>query len=69
MHVPSGFDSAAFPYTTDIAALTNWGTPLLMGPGSVHVAHTDEESIAVADLEEAVELYGRLARTLLDSHS
>ena len=68
MHVPSGFDSAAFPYTTDIAALTNWGTPLLLGPGSVHVAHTDEESVAVAELEEAVRLYVRLARTLLGKH-
>jgi acetylornithine deacetylase len=69
MHVPSGFESAAFPYTTDIAALTSWGTPLLMGPGSVHVAHTDEECVAIAELEAAVQLYVRLARTLLASHS
>ena len=66
MHVPPGFASAAFPYTTDIAALTRWGTPLLLGPGSIHVAHTDEESISVAELDAAVELYIRLVRTLLE---
>ena len=29
----SGFESAFFPYTTDVPWLTNWGTPLLVGPG------------------------------------
>jgi acetylornithine deacetylase len=65
MYVPPGFESAAFPYTTDISALGNWGTPLLLGPGSIHAAHTDEESVGVADLESAVQLYVRLVRTLL----
>ncbi|MEX2271373.1 MAG: M20/M25/M40 family metallo-hydrolase [Vicinamibacterales bacterium] len=69
MHVPSGFESVAFPYTTDVSALTNWGTPLLLGPGSIQVAHTDEESVAVAELEAAVDLYVRLARTLQSSRS
>ena len=36
----------SFPYTTDVPMLTGWGTPLLIGPGSIHVAHTDEEHIA-----------------------
>jgi acetylornithine deacetylase len=40
-----GFDTATFPYTTDIPFLTNWGTPLLYGPGSIHVAHTDNEHV------------------------
>lgn len=65
MHVPPGFESAGFPYTTDISALGNWGTPLLLGPGSIHVAHTDEESLSIGEQEAAVDLYVRLAETLL----
>lgn len=65
MHAVDGFQLAAFPYTTDIAAMTNWGTPLLLGPGSIEVAHTDHESVAIAELETAVDLYVRLARELL----
>lgn len=65
MHVPPGFDSAGFPYTTDISALGNWGTPLLIGPGSIHVAHTDEESLSIEEQHAAVDLYVRLAKTLL----
>jgi acetylornithine deacetylase len=60
-----GFETAAFPYTTDIPFLTNWGTPLLFGPGSVQVAHTDEERIEIGDLHRAVEGYATLARHLL----
>src|SRR6185369_1592952 len=37
MHVVSGLETAVFPYTTDVPLLTNWGRPLLMGPGSIHV--------------------------------
>jgi acetylornithine deacetylase len=60
-----GFETAAFPYTTDIPFLTNWGTPLLFGPGSVQVAHTDEERVDIDDLHRAVEGYATLARHLL----
>jgi len=60
-----GFDSAVFSYATDIPFLTNWGTPLLLGPGSIHVAHTDREHVRIADLEAAVGLYEAAARTLL----
>jgi len=62
-----GFDTVAVPYTTDIPLLKGWGTPLLVGPGSALVAHTDEERIAVAELEEGVETYVRLVSRLLDS--
>lgn len=61
-----GFDTVAVPYTTDIPLLKGWGTPLLVGPGSALVAHTDEERIAVAELEEGVETYVRLVSRLLD---
>jgi acetylornithine deacetylase len=60
-----GFDSAVFPYTTDIPFLPAWGRPLLYGPGSIHVAHTAEEFVEVAELEAAVDGYVALARHLL----
>jgi acetylornithine deacetylase len=65
MHTVPGFDTAAFPYTTDVPLLSNWGRPLLYGPGSVLVAHTDQEHVNVADLHRAVDDYVRLARVLL----
>lgn len=52
-------------FTTDIPKLTNWGEPLLIGPGSIHVAHTDGEYIEKSQLAEAIELYCRIARQLL----
>ncbi len=39
-----GFETAIFPYTTDIPFLGAWGEPLLFGPGSIHVAHTPMSS-------------------------
>ena len=65
MHTLPGFDTAVFPYTTDVPLLTRWGTPLLLGPGSIHVAHTDDEHVAIEELRQAVELYERVARQLL----
>jgi acetylornithine deacetylase len=52
-------------FTTDIPALTNWGEPFLLGPGSIHVAHTTGEYIAKKQLHEAVDLYVRAAEYLL----
>jgi acetylornithine deacetylase len=60
-----GFETAVFAYTTDIPFLDRWGTPLLLGPGSIHVAHTDREHVALAELQAAPALYARLARELL----
>jgi acetylornithine deacetylase len=65
MHTVSGFDSAVFPYTTDVPLLSRWGRPLLLGPGSIHVAHTDEEHIPIDELKQAVDLYTSLAQRLL----
>jgi acetylornithine deacetylase len=65
MHTVPGFETAVFPYTTDIPLLTRWGTPLLLGPGSIHVAHTDDEHVALDELHHAVELYQRVAMQLL----
>jgi acetylornithine deacetylase len=60
-----GFKTAVFSYTTDIPFLDRWGTPLLLGPGSVEMAHTADESVAIAELHEAVDLYVGVVRTLL----
>jgi acetylornithine deacetylase len=60
-----GFDTAVFPYTTDIPFLHDWGRPLLYGPGSIHVAHTAEEFVEISELEAAVDGYVTLARQLL----
>src|SRR5688572_15319958 len=65
MHVVPGFETAVFPYTTDVPLLTRWGTPLLLGPGSIHVAHTDDEHMAVDELHHSVELYESLALRLI----
>jgi acetylornithine deacetylase len=60
-----GFETMTAAFTTDIPKLTNWGEPLLLGPGSIHVAHTDREFLSKKELHEAVELYVKLARQLL----
>lgn len=52
-------------FTTDIPALTAWGEPYLLGPGSIHVAHTPHEKIAKKELLEAVDLYVELAGNLV----
>jgi acetylornithine deacetylase len=61
-----GFETASFPYTTDIPFLSRWGTPLLYGPGSIHVAHTDNEHVRFDELNRAVDGYTRLAKHLLN---
>ena len=60
-----GFETAPFSFTTDIPFLTAWGKPLLVGPGSIHVAHTAEEHVRVDELAQSVDLYEKLARNLL----
>jgi acetylornithine deacetylase len=52
-------------FTTDIPSLTAWGEPFLLGPGSIHVAHTPFEKLARKELLEAVDLYVELAQQLL----
>jgi acetylornithine deacetylase len=64
-----GFESAVFPYTTDIPFLNRWGQPLLYGPGSIHLAHTADEWIAVDELRDAIDGNVRIARELLTQTS
>ncbi|MFN2516149.1 MAG: M20/M25/M40 family metallo-hydrolase [Pyrinomonadaceae bacterium] len=60
----AGFARCVVRFTTDIPYLSDWGTPLLLGPGSILNAHTDHEFIEKRELSEAVDLYVRLARAL-----
>jgi acetylornithine deacetylase len=61
-----GFPTMVAKFTTDIPQLDNWGEPLLLGPGSIHVAHTPHERLAKRELLEAVDLYVEVAKRLLD---
>ncbi len=60
-----GLPTMIAKFTTDIPKLSNWGEPLLLGPGSIHVAHTPFEKLAKKELLEAVELYIKVAKQLL----
>jgi acetylornithine deacetylase len=59
-----GIPSMIAAFTTDIPSLANWGEPLLIGPGSIHVAHTDGEFIEKNQLAEAIDLYCMIAKRL-----
>jgi len=59
-----GLPTMIAAFTTDIPALTNWGEPLLIGPGSIHVAHTEGEFIEKRQLIEAIDLYCAIAKGL-----
>jgi len=61
-----GFNSKVVRFTTDIPHLPNWGQPLLLGPGSILVAHTKDEFVLKKDLEAAVGLYVKLVQDLLE---
>jgi acetylornithine deacetylase len=60
-----GLPTMVAAFTTDIPALTNWGEPILLGPGSIHVAHTPHEKLAKRELLDAVDLYVQVAQRLV----
>ena len=59
-----GLETVVVAFSTDIPALSNWGQPFLLGPGSVRVAHTDHERIPKAELVQAVEIYVKMVKKL-----
>lgn len=61
----NGLPTMIAAFTTDIPKLTKWGEPLLIGPGSIHVAHTEGEHLEKRQLHEAIDLYCRIAKQLL----
>jgi acetylornithine deacetylase len=61
-----GLATAVVAYTTDIPAFNNtWGKPFLVGPGNIHVAHTNEERVSKHELAAAAQLYQNIVRQLL----
>ena len=60
-----GVPTSVVAFATDIPVLTRWGQPYLFGPGSIHVAHSDHESIDIAELRRAVDAYEHIARSVL----
>jgi acetylornithine deacetylase len=59
-----GYETDVVAFTTDLAALTQWGRPLLLGPGSISMAHTEHECVRKTDLVAAADLYYRMVRDL-----
>jgi len=59
-----GLPTMIAAFTTDIPKLTRWGQPHLIGPGSIHVAHTQGEYIDKKQLAEAIDLYCKIALQL-----
>jgi acetylornithine deacetylase len=64
LHTIPGMRSASFPFTTDIPLLDRWGAPLLFGPGSFLVAHTDDEHLALEEFAAAIDGYVQIATAL-----
>jgi acetylornithine deacetylase len=64
--VLTGFETTVVAFTTDIPVFgDSWGKPYLLGPGSIHVAHTDEERIQKNELMEAIQIYKRMVKQLM----
>jgi len=66
-HTVEGVPTAVFPFTTDVPFLDRWGTPLLFGPGSFLVAHTDRECLTIDAFETAIGRYAQLLSACLES--
>ena len=60
-----GFPTSVVAFATDIPAMPAWGTPYLFGPGSIHVAHRDDEHVEIAALHDAADSYERIVEMLL----
>jgi acetylornithine deacetylase len=60
-----GLPSMVAAFTTDVPWLGSWGEPVLLGPGSIHVAHTPHEKLAKRELLESIDLYVEVARRLV----
>ena len=64
--VLEGFPSKPVAFGSDAPQLTNCSKKILCGPGSILVAHRDDEHIALADLEKAVQNYIEIYEALVD---
>src|SRR6201996_5121712 len=66
MRAVNGLPTMIAKFTTDIPKLSTWAEPLLLGPGSIHVAHTPQEKLAKRELAEAIDLYVQVAQRLVN---
>jgi acetylornithine deacetylase len=66
---PRGWETTTVSYASDLGLLTAWGEGFQLGPGTIKVAHTDDERIAKRELLDGVDLYVRLAQDLLARES
>jgi acetylornithine deacetylase len=66
-HPVHGLATMIAAFTTDVPWLSNWGEPVLLGPGSIHVAHTPHEHLPKKELFAAIDLYVEVARQLVAS--
>jgi acetylornithine deacetylase len=65
-----GLPTSVVAFTTDVPTLQEtWGTPFLIGPGSIQVAHTAEERISKRELRDAVAIYVSMVKRLLAARS
>ena len=64
-----GFDQCVVRFTTDVPYLSNWGKPLLLGPGSILDAHTDHEFVEIAELRAGVDAYVHIAKSVIRAMS
>jgi acetylornithine deacetylase len=64
LHTIPGLQTMVASFTTDIPKLSNWGQPVLIGPGSIHVAHTENEFIEKEQLMQAVDIYYKIGKEL-----
>ncbi|HEX4005543.1 MAG TPA: M20/M25/M40 family metallo-hydrolase [Acidobacteriaceae bacterium] len=65
LHAIEGFPTMVAAFTVDVPWLGNWGEPVLLGPGSIHVAHTPHEKLAKQELFAAIDLYVQVAKQLI----
>jgi acetylornithine deacetylase len=61
-----GFPTSVVAYATDVPVLSSWGTPYLFGPGTINVAHRDDEHVEIEELHAAIEAYERLVLAALE---
>ena len=59
-----GFESAPVAFGSDAPHLSHFGHKSICGPGTIRVAHRDDEHILVRDLETAVGLYKAMCRRM-----
>ncbi len=69
LHTIPGIASASFPFTTDIPLLDRWGVPLLFGPGSFLLAHTDDEYLDIEEFDASIDRYIAIVNALLSETS